>query len=164
GWVSELLTQFGFRPFTLDLSSALLGIGRQRFAQKGLVSRFIAGDMTRLPVATCSMDAVLVMDALHHVPDVPAVFREAFRVLVDGGHFVLAEPGEGHSETERARAEIIEYGVEEREIHIFEMMDYGRDAGFDRIRAVPHYVPGISMSPAQVRAAMSDSADEWMMF
>ena len=40
--------------------------------------------MTALPIADASMSAVIVIDALHHVPDVPAVFREAFRVLDDG--------------------------------------------------------------------------------
>lgn len=164
GWVSDLLTQFGYRAFTLDLSTALLGVGQQRFARKGLTARFIAADMTRLPVATGTMEAAIVMDALHHVPDVPAVFREVFRVLADGGQFVIAEPGEGHSETERARAEMLEYGVEEREIHVFEMVEYAREAGFDRSRIVPHYVPGIAMSPEQVRAAQSESAGEWMMY
>jgi ubiquinone/menaquinone biosynthesis C-methylase UbiE len=164
GWVSELLTQFGYRPFTLDLSSALLGIGQRRFAKAGLIPRFMVGDMTTLPVASGSMDAVLVMDALHHVPDVPAVFREAFRVLAEGGQFVLAEPGEGHSETEKARAEMAEHGVEEREIHLFDMIDYGRAAGFDQIRVAPHYVPGIGMSAEQVRAATSAPAGDWMMY
>ena len=164
GWVSELLATFGFRVFTLDLSTALLSLARRRLARSGATPRLMAGDMTCLPVATHSMDAVIVMDALHHVPDVPAVFAEAFRVLADGGQFVLAEPGDGHAESERSRGEMLEHGVEEREIHVFEMIDYARAAGFDRIRVVPHYVPGISMTPEQVRAAMASSADDWMMF
>lgn len=163
-WVSELLARFGLRVFTLDLSSALLTIGARRFARAGLMPRFMVGDMTRLPVTTGSMDAVIVMDALHHVPDVPAVFLEAFRVLAAGGRFLLAEPGEGHSETEKSRGEMLEHGVLEREIHVAEMIAYGRKAGFDRIRVVPHYVPSISMSPEQLHAATTSSADEWMMY
>jgi ubiquinone/menaquinone biosynthesis C-methylase UbiE len=164
GWVSELLTRLGFRPFTLDLSSSLLSIGTRRFARASLMPRFLVGDMMRLPVATGSMDAVVVLDALHHVPDVRAVFLEAFRVLVIGGQFILAEPGEGHAETQKSRGEMIEHGVLEREIHVFEAMEYGRKAGFDHIRAVPHYVPNISMSPEQLTAAISSSADDWMIY
>jgi SAM-dependent methyltransferase len=159
-----LLATFGYQPFTADLATSLLTIGKRRFAAKQLTSRFMAADMTRLPVASGSMDAVIVMDALHHVPDVPAVFREAARVLVDGGQFILAEPGEGHSEAEKSRSEMIQHGVLEREIHVFDAVDCGRQAGFRDIRIVPHYVPGIAMSPEQLRAAIAQPADDWMMY
>ena len=159
--MSELLARLGYKPFTLDVSSALLGIGRTRFARAGLTARSVAGDMTHLPVASGSMDAVVVMDALHHVPDVPAVFREVYRVLVEGGHFVLAEPGEGHSETGKSRGEVTEHGVEEREIHLFEAIDHGRAAGFDDVRVVPHYIPLITMMPDDVKRAMTASQDQW---
>ena len=100
-----------------------------------------------------------MVDALHHVPDVPAVFREVYRVLVEGGHFVLAEPGEGHSETGKSRGEVMEHGVEEREIHLFEAIDHGRAAGFDDVRVVPHYIPLITMMPDDVKRAMTASQD-----
>ncbi len=162
GWVSELLARLGYRPFTLDLSTALLSVGKRRFAREGLTPRFTVADMTRLPVATGSMDAVVVVDALHHVPDVPAVFREAYRVLTAGGQFVLSEPGEGHSESEKSVGEMLEYGVQEREIHLFEVIGYGREAGFDSIRVVPHYIPLVSMTPEDVQQAMTSTADRWI--
>ena len=124
GWVSELLAKLGYTPVTLDVSSALLSVGKQRFSREGLVPWFVVGDMTALPIAAGSMSAVIVIDALHHVPDVPAVFREAFRVLDTGGAFLLAEPGEGHAETDKSRGEMLEYGVHEREIHVAEIFEY----------------------------------------
>jgi SAM-dependent methyltransferase len=160
-WVSDLLAKLGYRPFTLDLSSALLTIGRKRFAREGLIARFMVGDMTRLPVTTGSMDAVIVVDALHHVPDAPAVFREVHRVLAEGGQFILAEPGEGHSETGKSQGEMLEHGVQEREIHLFEAIGYGRDVGFGDVRVVPHYVPHVFMTPEDVRHAMAAPADTW---
>jgi demethylmenaquinone methyltransferase/2-methoxy-6-polyprenyl-1,4-benzoquinol methylase len=163
GWVSELLAKFGFTSVTLDLSSALLRIGRRRFEREGLTPKFAAADMTRLPIASASMDAALVMDALHHVPDVPAVFREVFRVLSPGGLFLIAEPGEGHSETPKSRGEMLEYGVQEREVHLFDAVREGRAAGFDDVRIVPHYVPGMTMTPEQLESAMQAPADTWMM-
>jgi SAM-dependent methyltransferase len=162
-WVSELLARFGATPFTFDLAWPLLSIGQRRFRNASLTFRGCAADMTRLPVASASMDAVIVMDALHHVPDVPAVFREAHRVLGQGGVFLLAEPGEGHAETEKSRGEMIDYGVQEREIHVREAIDYGRAAGFDDVRVVPHYVPGITMTPEQIDAAAASSADDWLI-
>ena len=160
-WVSELLAKLGYAPVTLDVSSALLSVGKQRFSREGLTPRFVAGDMTALPIAAGSISAVIVIDALHHVPDVPAVFREAFRVLDTGGAFLLAEPGEGHAETDKSRGEMLEYGVHEREIHVTEMFEYAKQAGFDDARVVPNYVPSISMTAAQLDAAARSPADGW---
>jgi demethylmenaquinone methyltransferase/2-methoxy-6-polyprenyl-1,4-benzoquinol methylase len=51
----------------------------------------VAGDATRLPVRTASVDAVLVVDALHHMPDHGAVLAELRRVLRPGGVAVIRE-------------------------------------------------------------------------
>lgn len=161
GWVSELLAKFGYRPVTLDLSTSLIAVGRDRFTREHLPARFTAGDMTAMPIRTGSMDAVVVVDALHHVPDIPAVFREAFRVLVPGGQFLLAEPGEGHAETEKSREEMSEHGVCEREVHLREAVEYGRRAGFDRIRVIPHFVPAVEMTPEDFGRATLTSSAHW---
>jgi len=160
-WVSELLSKLGFRPVTLDIAPALLRVGRDRFTREHLPARFTAGDMTRLPFTAGAFEAVVVIDALHHVGDVPAVFREAFRVLVPGGQFLIAEPGEGHAETEKSRGEMSEHGVCEREIHLFEAVEQGRAAGFDAVRVVPHYVPGIYLTPEDLREAATTPSERW---
>ncbi|WP_332898981.1 class I SAM-dependent methyltransferase [Haladaptatus sp. CMSO5] len=49
------------------------------------------GDATRLPVATDSVDAVVIVDALHHMPNHRAVVREAARVVRPGGVVVIRE-------------------------------------------------------------------------
>jgi ubiquinone/menaquinone biosynthesis C-methylase UbiE len=162
-WVSDLLAKLGFRPVTLDIAPALLRVGRDRFTRENLRFRPVAGDMTALPVASDSVDAVVVIDALHHVPDVPAVFREAHRVLQRGGQFLLAEPGEGHAESEKSRGEMSEHGVCEREIHVFEAVRYGRAAGFDRVRVVPHYDPIVSFSPEDFEAAATLPSERWQV-
>jgi ubiquinone/menaquinone biosynthesis C-methylase UbiE len=162
-WVSDLLAKLGFRPVTLDIAPALLRVGRDRFTRENLRFRPVAGDMTALPIATGSVDAVVVIDALHHVPDVPAVFREAHRVLQRGGQFLLAEPGEGHAESEKSRGEMSEHGVCEREIHLSEAVRYGREAGFDRVRVVPHYEPIVSFSPEDFEAAATLPSERWQV-
>jgi SAM-dependent methyltransferase len=101
-WVSELLAKLGYRPFTLDLALPLLRVGRDRFPPRAPDRALHGGrhDGAAVP-RRARFDAVVVIDALHHVPDVPAVFREAHRVLAEGGQFLLAEPGEGHAESEK---------------------------------------------------------------
>jgi demethylmenaquinone methyltransferase/2-methoxy-6-polyprenyl-1,4-benzoquinol methylase len=51
----------------------------------------VAGDATRLPLRADSVDAVLVVDALHHMPDHAAVLAETARVLRPGGVLVIRE-------------------------------------------------------------------------
>ena len=163
GWVSELLAKLGYKPVTLDISAPLISVGRERFQRESLPARFVAGDMTALPFVSGSMEAVVVIDALHHVPDVPAVFREAYRVLVDGGQFLLAEPAEGHAESAISRRERRDHGICEREIHLFEAARYGEEAGFDACSVIPHLIPALSMTPSDLRQAMSQPAERWSL-
>lgn len=162
-WVSELLAKLGYRPFTLDLALPLLRVGRDRFRREHLTARFTAADMTALPFPAGTFDAVVVIDALHHVPDVPAVFREAHRVLAAGGQFLLAEPGEGHAESEKSRAELADHGVCEREIHLPEAVRYGQEAGFTSNRLVPHFVPSLSLDPADLPRMATAPSDSWRL-
>lgn len=51
----------------------------------------LRGDGARLPVADGTVDAVLIVDALHHVQEQRAVLAESYRVLRDGGVLVVRE-------------------------------------------------------------------------
>lgn len=51
----------------------------------------VAGDAERLPVPDDAVDAVIVVDALHHVPDREAAIRECARVLAPGGVLVVRD-------------------------------------------------------------------------
>ncbi len=163
-WVSELLAKIGYTPVTLDLSTALLRVGRDRFRRENLAPRFTAADMTALPFAPGTFDAVVIVDALHHVPEVAAVFREVFRVLVEGGQFLIAEAGEGHSENEKSRAEMLVHGVAEREIHVAEVTRYARSAGFTDVRVVPHFVTQLTLRPEDLEAAAGSPSSEWRVW
>lgn len=46
---------------------------------------------TSLPVSDEAVDAVLIVDALHHMPDIDAVLVEASRVLRSGGVLVVRD-------------------------------------------------------------------------
>ncbi len=61
----------------------------------------VRADATRLPVATDALDAVVVVDALHHMPDHETVFEEVARALAPGGVVVVRE---FDPETVRGRA------------------------------------------------------------
>jgi ubiquinone/menaquinone biosynthesis C-methylase UbiE len=163
-WVSDLLYKLGYRPVTLDIAQALLRVGIDRFTREHQTPRFTCGDMALLPFRDRSFEAVVVIDALHHCPDVPKAFREAHRVLAEGGQFLLAEPGDGHAESPRSRREDLEHSICEREIHLREAVSYARDAGFTSIEVIPHFVPSVRMAPAAVAAAATLPSQEWEAF
>lgn len=71
--------------FVVDISAGMLSRARER----GLDC--VRGDAGRLPLADASVDAVTVVDALHHMPDQRAVVEEATRVLRPGGVLVVRE-------------------------------------------------------------------------
>ncbi|WP_457675774.1 class I SAM-dependent methyltransferase [Thiolapillus sp.] len=52
----------------------------------------IFGDATCLPVSDCSMDSVLLLEVMEHVPDYRAVMRECRRVLSADGRLFLSVP------------------------------------------------------------------------
>ena len=69
----------------VDLAGGMLRTARRR----GHAA--VRGDATRVPVADDAVDAVVIVDALHHMPDHPAVFAEVARVLRPGGVVVVRE-------------------------------------------------------------------------
>jgi len=74
----------------VDVSSSMLAKARQIFGNSQL--SFVQGDATRLPLADNSVDTVVMLGGIHHIPDRTALFRQVFRVLKSNGTFVWREP------------------------------------------------------------------------
>jgi len=72
-------------PLVVDASRGMLPRARAR----GLDA--LAGDAARLPIRDGAVDAVIVVDALHHFPDRAAALSEAARILAPGGVLVVRE-------------------------------------------------------------------------
>ncbi|MFB6303559.1 MAG: class I SAM-dependent methyltransferase [Haloferacaceae archaeon] len=82
-------------PVVVDAAAGMCRRARER----GLAA--VRGDAGRLPVADAAVDAVLVVDAFHHLPDSRAALGEARRVLRPGGVLVVRDFDPG---TVRGRA------------------------------------------------------------
>lgn len=83
GNYAAALRDEGFEPIVVDRSAEMLAVA----AGKGLA--VAQGDADDIPVATASVDAVMLVSMLHHVPDWPAALAEARRVLRPGGRLAL---------------------------------------------------------------------------
>ena len=98
GQVARRLAAAGVDVIGVDPSGPQIARARER----GGGPRYLRASAERLPVAECSVDAVLACLAFEHVGDLPAAVREIARVLVPGGrllllvgHPLLQAPGSG---------------------------------------------------------------------
>lgn len=86
----ERISAIDGRPLDVDgivLDAARGMLDRARAAGHATIE----GDATRVPLAAGSIDAVVIVDAFHHLPDRDAVLAEIERVLAPGGVLVIQE-------------------------------------------------------------------------
>jgi ubiquinone/menaquinone biosynthesis C-methylase UbiE len=73
-----------------DLSPGMVRVALRNAAHLGLDVDGRVADAERIPYEDNSFDLVVGHAVLHHIPDLPAAFREILRVLKPGGRFVFA--------------------------------------------------------------------------
>lgn len=96
-WQKRLLRAMpGLRTIGIDLSEGMLGSLWKGWDGPGSPTVAV-GDAQDLPVRNHSVDVVLLMHMLYHVPDRAAALAESRRALrVDGGSAVVTTLGRGH--------------------------------------------------------------------
>jgi ubiquinone/menaquinone biosynthesis C-methylase UbiE len=73
-----------------DLSPGMVEVALRNARNLGLDVDGRVADAERIPYEDNSFDLVVGHAVLHHIPDLPAAFREVLRVLKPGGRFVFA--------------------------------------------------------------------------
>lgn len=89
GALTAWLARAGARAIGLDPKRVALEATAGRL---GRAASLVAGDGELLPLATGSVDAIIWLNALHHVPDPARALAECERVLAPGGDLVVIEP------------------------------------------------------------------------
>jgi 2-polyprenyl-3-methyl-5-hydroxy-6-metoxy-1,4-benzoquinol methylase len=114
GWTSLFLAEAGFEVTGYDLVPANAKLGRRRAERWGLRSAgFEVADMEHLPAGDL-VDAVLLLDALHHSARQAEVLQSVAGRLLPGGWLLLGEPSWLHRVSPDARATTRELGWLER--------------------------------------------------
>ncbi|MFZ0667202.1 MAG: class I SAM-dependent methyltransferase [Acidimicrobiales bacterium] len=134
-WTSYFLTQMGCRVIAMDISEAMLDLGRRRFKEHPVFGTqpepsFSVFDGHKMDLEDESVDRILCFDALHHVANMPEVICEMGRVLRPGGVAGFSEPGPNHSKDAQSQNEMRRYGVPELDLVIEEVWSAASAAGF----------------------------------
>ena len=69
----------------LDISLATIRLNDARRRQSGLAIELIHGSATNIPLADHSIDTVVSIGCIHHIPEIERAVQEIRRVLVPGG-------------------------------------------------------------------------------
>jgi len=88
GLLAEELARLGASVTGVDPSAPSLATARAHAAATGLAIDYRQGSGERLPLPDAWADVACCADVLEHVSDVPAVVREAARILKPGGLFL----------------------------------------------------------------------------
>ncbi len=73
----------------VDANHEAIEAGRRLYPDVELIH---LTDLRRLPFETATFDSVSLMDVLEHVDDQPALLRELWRVLREGGRLIVTVP------------------------------------------------------------------------
>jgi SAM-dependent methyltransferase len=137
-WTSHFLTQMGCRVVAMDISEAMIDLGRRRYKEHPVFGtqpapEFNVFDGHRMDLDDASVDRILCFDALHHVANMRDVLSEMGRVLRPGGLAGFSEPGPNHSKDAQSQHEMRRYGVPERDLVLEDVWAWGRQAGFEEL-------------------------------
>ena len=137
-WAARFLTQMGHAVIAMDVSPSALEVGRELFRRQPVSGHhvpptFLVFDGRRFDLADESVDRIVCLNALHHVPNAADVLREMARVLKPGGIAGFSEPGPGHSRSPQSQYEMRHFKVIENDIVMEDIERWALAAGFQRL-------------------------------
>lgn len=135
GYIAEAFAGAAREVIGVDLTEAMLAIGKQRTKDRGITNvSFRAADAQNLPFENGEFDVAVCRLALHHLLQPLQVLREMARVCRAGGR-VLVEDIYASEHPERAayqdRWEILRDPSHVRTLSLSELLQLFRDVGLE---------------------------------
>ncbi|MFM6854359.1 MAG: ArsR/SmtB family transcription factor [Sphingopyxis sp.] len=91
GRMVSILSPSANRVTALDRSPEMLRIARSHLSASAVPVELVQGDFLNLPLASESVDSVVMHQVLHYAAAPDLVIREASRVLRGSGHLLIAD-------------------------------------------------------------------------
>jgi len=135
GYIAEAFARAAREVIGVDLTDAMLAIGKQRTVERGVTNvSFRAADAQNLPFEDGAFDVVVCRLTLHHLMEPLQVLREMARVCRAGGK-VLVEDIYASEHPERAafqdRCEILRDPSHVRTLALSELLQLFREVGLE---------------------------------
>ena len=89
GQQTPVLSAFGCRVTSLDISDAQIGQDMAVLQKYGLTADTVRADVLEMPFPDRCFDAVIMPQAMNFIDDIARLYREISRVLVPGGTFIF---------------------------------------------------------------------------
>jgi arsenite methyltransferase len=123
----------------VDMTPDMLSKARANAARGGYANtEFRLGEIEHLPVADATVDVIISNCVINLSPDKAQVFRDAFRVLKNGGRLAISDIVATAELPEEARNDLALYtGCMAGASPIAELEAMLKAAGFERIRIAP---------------------------
>src|SRR5882757_1835293 len=138
GSTSIFFAKYGYEVVGQDISQAMIELAcanKEMNLKHGNLS-FLKGDYEDLKLSE-EFDCAVFFDCLHHSDDELAALKSAYRALKPGGMLITHEPGVGHAINPASIEAMKLYGVNERDMPPYLIIEQGRKAGFDDFRVFP---------------------------
>ena len=141
----------------VDMTPQMLSLAWRNVAKVGLRNiEFRYGHIEKLPVETGTIDVILSNCVINLSPDKPAVFREAYRVLQQGGKFAVSDVVSDKDIPATALNDLLSLaGCVSGAMKESDYLDSIKAAGFNDVRVVDRgpssVVPGTDVSVCSVR-------------
>jgi SAM-dependent methyltransferase len=132
GWTSVFFALRGYRVLGQDIAPKMLAMANQnrdKYGAKDL--EFCVQDFESMTFCS-EFDCAVFFDSLHHAEDEISALRAVFRALKPGGLCVTAEPGRGHAASPSARNAALRFGVTEKDMPPYHIIQIAQQIGFQR--------------------------------
>ena len=145
------------KAYGLDMTEEMLALALANQAKAGATNvEFLKGTIENIPLPANTIDVVISNCVINLSVDKPAVFREAFRVLVPGGRIGVSDVVAEDTLTAGQRAERGSYvGCIAGALSMTEYREGLAAAGFTGIEITPTHRVADGMHSAIVRATKS---------
>lgn len=162
-WASRYLSQLGCRVIATDISPTALQIGRELYERQPVFGnmpepQFLIFDGYRIDLPDNSVDRIICLHALHHVPNPTTILMEFGRVLKEGGIAGFAEPGPEHSRSPLSQDEMRTFGVVENDVEISQIWRDAKAAGFTDLKLAVFNVPSFLVSVGEFDSLLKGGA------
>ncbi len=137
GWTSCFFGMMGYDVVGQDIAPDMIEMAvanKQRYQAHS--TRFVVSDYESLDFHE-EFQAAVFYDSLHHAEDERLALAAVYRALAPGGVVLMHEPGDGHADAEISVEATKKYGVTEKDMPAYHIMQIATELGFTSARYFP---------------------------